>query len=409
MPYVYSPGTEKDQVKKSKKKLIFIGLAIVAVCALTACTWMLLWSKKADAPEAVVEHKVGNTEYSSVSSKLLFSGTVVPARAVENEARQADGTINYNQPLSKLNTFSPEQYDEWIVDMECPVTDANIPYEQQVANTIFNCRPEFLKPMSEYFTIMNLANNHVYDRGADKFPQMQQYIGEAGIQYLGNQDPSEEKDVCEVMAISVHLTKEGGESDEGTLPIAFCAWHYFEREPLEGEIDVINQYTEIMPVVGLMQVGQEYQAKADERQRSVGRQIIDGGAEFVIGNSPHWVQDSDVYKGRLIFYSTGNFIFDQLDAETNRGANIEVSMTVAYDENVAKWLALGETCEAHYDDCLAQAKERGLTKINPEFTFGLVASTTGYKEITQKASDSVQAAVEKRANWTQTLQQLGQQ
>lgn len=407
MPYVYSPGQISSN--KSKKKWLFALFSVFAIGILIAGGWMIFKSDEAVAPEEVAEIKVEAGDYSSVNAKLLFSGTVVPARAVENEARQADGSINYNQPLSRLSTFEPEQYDEWIVDMECPITDDNLTYQEQVANTVFNCRPEFLKPMSEYFTIMNLANNHVYDRGADKFPDMQKYVQDAGIQYLGNQDPSEEKDICEVMAISVHLTKEGNEPADGTLPVAFCAWHYFEREPLEGEIDVINQYAEIMPVVGLMQVGQEYQARADERQRSVSRQIIDGGAEFVIGNSPHWVQDSDVYKDKLIFYSTGNFIFDQLDEETNRGASIEVSMTVPYDENIAKWLALGEKCETHYDDCLSNAKEQGLTKFTPGFTFGLVASTTGYREITQKAPASVQSAVEERANWTQTLQLLDQQ
>ena len=79
----------------------------------------------------------------------------------------------------------------------------------------------------------------------------------------------------------------------------------------------MKKYADIMPVVGLMQVGQEYVAKAGSDQEFVGRSIIDGGAEFVIGNSPHWVQNSDVYKNKLIFYSTGNFIFDQLDKETN--------------------------------------------------------------------------------------------
>lgn len=406
MPYVNNQPQNKP---KRLKKIIIIGGVLIASVALIV-SW-IVFAKSAEAPavQDSFSRPTVDRGISRVEATYLFSGTVVPARAVENEARRADGTIDYNQPLSKLSTFEPEQYDEWVVDMECPVTDANIPYQEQVANTIFNCRPEFLKPMSTYFTIMNLANNHVYDRGADKFPQMQQYIQDAGIQYLGNQDPSEEKDVCEVMAISVHLIKEDGPSTDGTLPIAFCAWHYFEREPYDGEIAVMNKYAEVMPVIGLMQVGQEYQAAADERQERVGRAIIDGGAEFVIGNSPHWVQNSDVYQGKLVFYSTGNFIFDQLDEETNRGASIEVQMTVPYDDNVSKWLELGKTCEAHYDDCLSKAKEQGLTKIDPEFSFDLIASTTGYREITQKAPEAVQRAVEQRANWQKTLQELGQQ
>jgi poly-gamma-glutamate capsule biosynthesis protein CapA/YwtB (metallophosphatase superfamily) len=405
MPYIAISSPRKKQ-KRSKKPLIaiFVVLAVIGIGS-----WLLLSKDKAQAPAAVEVQKTEvSSNVDSVTAKYLFSGTVVPARAVENEARRADGSIDYNQPFSQLNTFNPSQYNEWVIDMECPITDATIPYRTQVANTVFNCRPEFLPAMSKYFTVFNLANNHVYDQGKEKFPQMQKYVQDAGIQYLGNQDPSATKDVCEVMAMGVTIKDKDGKTTKGDLPMAFCAWHYFEREPYAGEFDVMKQYAEIMPVVGLMQVGVEYVPKADARQESVSRTIIDGGAEFVIGNSPHWVQNSDVYKNKLIFYSTGNFIFDQLDAETNRGASIEVSMQVDYDENVGKWLALGKTCQAHYDDCLAKAKEQQLKKIQPKFTYNLLASTTGYQQVTKKADASTQSAVEARANWLTTLKGLGQ-
>jgi hypothetical protein len=406
MPYVVTPSQQRSR-KRTKKSLIIVAIVLCILAGVGA--WLLLGKDKAQAP---VTEEAKKTEVSSnvesVAAKYLFSGTVVPARAVENEARRADGTVDYNQPFSQLESFSPSQYNEWVVDMECPITDANIPYRTQVANTIFNCRPEFLPAMSKYFTVFNLANNHVYDQGKDKFPQMQKYVQDTGIQYVGNQDPAVSKDVCEVMAMGVTIKNKDGKTTEGNLPMAVCAWHYFEREPLPGEFDVMKQYAEIMPVIGLMQVGVEYVPKADARQESVGRSIIDGGAEFVIGNSPHWVQNSDVYKDKLIFYSTGNFIFDQLDTETNRGASIEVAMQVDYDENVAKWLELGKACQTHYDDCLAKAQEQKLKKIQPKFTYDLLASTTGYQQVTKKADPATQSAVEERSNWLATLKALGQ-
>lgn len=408
MSYVQST----QHVKRSKKPLVV--LVIILLITITTIGFVVVFNKKKiREPSNITANNVKNTkidtDIKSIEAKYLFSGTVVPARAVENEARKPDGSIDYNQPFSKLSTFNPSQYDAWTVDMECPITDANIPYRQQVENTIFNCRPEFLPAMSKYFTNFNLANNHVYDQGKEKFPQMQKYVQEANIQYVGNQDPAVTKDICEVMAMKVKVKNKNGSVEPGTLPLAYCAWHYFEREPYSGEFDVIKKYAEIMPVIGLMQVGIEYQPKADSRQESVSRKIIDGGAEFVIGNSPHWVQNTDVYKNKLIVYSTGNFIFDQLDTETNRGVSIEVNMTINYDENVAKWLALGETCKVHYDNCLAKAEEQKLTKIKPSFTYGLVASTTGYRQITQKADVATQKAIEERTNWAQTLKALNQQ
>lgn len=406
MPYVNNQRLDKP--KRSKKWLI-AGGALFAVLLLLG-GW-IVFARSAEAPVAQenIERVEADSDISHIEAKYLFSGTVVPARAVENEARQADGSIDYNQPLSQLSTFRPEQYHEWIADLECPVTDDTIPYRQQVENTIFNCRPEFLPAMSKYFTIFNLGNNHVYDRGKDKFPQMQQYVRDAGLQHVGNQDPSVTDDVCEVMAMGVSIVKKDGSKQDGELPTAVCSWHYFERAPNEGEFDVMNAYAEVMPVFGLMQVGQEYRPTADDRQQEVGRSIIDGGAEFVIGNSPHWVQNTDVYNGKLIFYSTGNFMFDQLDAETNRGANVEVSLKANYDDNLARWLDLGESCKVQGDDCLEKAKEQQLTKIRPELSFSVVASTTGYQQVTKKADESIQSAIEQRTNWQQTLQALDQQ
>lgn len=400
----------EQRSRRYPRKGLFISLGIVLLTILIVGVWFIFLRDKAAAPAEQKEEQpiVAETNIESVTAKYLFSGTIVPARAVENEARTASG-IDYNQPFSGLNTFNPSQYDGWTADMECPVTTKDISYREQVTNTVFNCRPEFLPAMSKYFTVLNLANNHTYDMGSDRFAETQKHIEDAGIQHLGNFDPGVKKDVCEVMAMKVHLNKSDGSSSTGSLPIAFCAWQYFSRSPYPGEFDVMKEYAKIMPVFGLMQVGVEYVPKAGTDQETIGRQIIDGGAEFVIGNSPHWVQNSDAYKGKLLFYSTGNFIFDQLDSETNRGASIEVSMKLPYDTNLAKWLALGESCKAQQDDCLKKATEQKLTKYKPELSFGLVASTTGYKQITKKANASVQSAVEERANWLKTLKGIGQQ
>jgi len=40
-------------------------------------------------------------------------------------------------------------------------------------------------------------------------------------------------------------------------------------------------------------------------------QFIDQGADLIVGTHPHVVQEVEIYKNKLIFYSLGNFIFDQ--------------------------------------------------------------------------------------------------
>ena len=57
--------------------------------------------------------------------------------------------------------------------------------------------------------------------------------------------------------------------------------------------------------------GVEYRSQPDERQRYLGHFTIDSGADLVIGNHPHWIQPIEIYKGKLITYAHGNFVFDQ--------------------------------------------------------------------------------------------------
>jgi hypothetical protein len=120
------------------------------------------------------------------------------------------------------------------------------------------------------------------------------------------------------------------------------------------------------------------------------------------------VQNTEVYNGKLIVYSTGNFIFDQLDEETNRGLNLDVSSQLPYSDNVNAWVELARSCEPQQfkDDCLAQAQAAGLEKLAFTYSYDVVASPGGFREITQRADEATQAAVEERANWADTLAAL---
>ncbi len=405
MKYSAYSVRERSQPPRRKKIVIIAGVFLLLVLVLIV--WFALFRTKAVAPTTDNTPTAATNSADapeSLSGTYLFSGTIVMARAVE---KYANG--DYAQPFSKFNTFNPKQYDGWLADWECPTDgDTVIPYQQQIANLQFNCRPEWLPQISKYFNVMNLANNHSGDMGAETFVKTQNYLTKAGIQVVGNYDPGVQKDVCEVIALPVRVNMPDDSTKKGTLPVAYCAWHYFEREPRAGEIEAMQQYAEVMPVFGLMHVGVEYVAKAGADQEAVAHKIIDSGAEFVIGNSPHWVQNTEVYKGKLIAYSTGNFIFDQLESETNRGASIEVAAKIPYDENVAQWLELGESCKKQYDDCLEKARAQGLKKITMNLSYDVVANTSGVRTVTQKAPAPIQAAVEARMNWAQTRKELEQ-
>jgi poly-gamma-glutamate synthesis protein (capsule biosynthesis protein) len=56
---------------------------------------------------------------------------------------------------------------------------------------------------------------------------------------------------------------------------------------------------------------------AKDYQRELGRLSIDWGADLVLGHHPHVLQELELYRGRLIAYSLGNFVFGSESDNTN--------------------------------------------------------------------------------------------
>jgi hypothetical protein len=175
-----------------------------------------------------------------------------------------------------------------------------------------------------------------------------------------------------------------------------------------------------MPVIGMMHSGVEYTPRPNDVQQQVARTMIDNGAQFVVGNGAHWVQSTEVYKDKLIVYSTGNFIFDQIDYETQIGLSLSADMKIDYDENIMRWIELAKECNAAQrgDNCLELANQKHLQTYQPAWKFDAVGSYGGYMggsgrsggvfQVTIKASAEQQADIERRANWSSTLRELGQ-
>lgn len=398
------------QRNSKKRRVSFIVFGLIVVAGLAGTYYLLSVNNEEPSGTAPVAQSPApdTNQPTAIEGKYLLTGTTVLARGVQQQAERADGTIDYQQPFSELHTLQPETYDAWMTELECPTTEAQMTFREQVETLVFNCPVGFIEPLVEHFELISLANNHSGDLGLDAFEETQERLDNAGAQIYGHYDSSTTDDTCEVIALPVRVQQADGSEESGRLPITFCAWHYFTRSPEPGELEAMLDYVETMPVFAFTHAGAEYFAEAQPPEIELTRSIIDLGAEFVINNNPHWVQNTEVYNDKLIVYSTGNFMFDQLDEETNRAANIDVEIRIDYDENVAQWLELGESCIGRGDNCLEQAQQRQLEKVDVSYSFDVVASLNGYRELTRKADEATQQAVERRMNWQQTLIQLGQ-
>jgi len=154
-------------------------------------------------------------------------------------------------------------------------------------------------------------------------------------------------------------------------------------------------------------MGAEYKTAPDSIKVNFYKSLIDGGADMVLGDHPHWIQTSESYEGHLIVYSMGNFMFDQQDTpEVVRSAGIRVVINASDRSTLLnKWLNIGKSCKIYKDDCLSKVKQQKLSKPQINYQFGVVG-TSDSDMIVKPATSAQQTSILQRLNWQSTINQL---
>jgi poly-gamma-glutamate synthesis protein (capsule biosynthesis protein) len=127
--------------------------------------------------------------------------------------------------------------------------------------------------------------------------------------------------------------------DKGGIRIGFLAYTQFLnlRGAWEGRIALFDaaqarhDVEELRPRVDVLVVsyhaGAEYTDKPSQKLQDEFRMLADAGADIVVGHHPHYIQGIEMYKGKLIFYSLGNFVFYQPQlALTRFGLGVEFTL-----------------------------------------------------------------------------------
>ncbi|MBX4190699.1 CapA family protein [Candidatus Saccharibacteria bacterium] len=355
-----------------------------------------------NSPKPVLSQKV--TLPPKLEGSYLVSGDVFWGRGIDYYAQKS--SLKYDWPFSRLNEFHPNNYDGWISDMECPVTDIKVPYQVQVDSLIFSCSPKYLASASKYFSAMTIANNHTSNTGAAGFADTQKYLNAAGIQAFGHYDLSEIDDLCEVVSLNVNV-----DSQKKKLPIVMCGYHWLSRQPTDGELDQITKYSKYFPVWVFPHGGTEYATHSNPSQQELYHKFIDMGADVVFGDHPHVVQETEAYKGKLIVYDLGNLIFDQwFNDEVTKSLIVNTRISAAIDNNLKKYLDMADNCSVFNDVCLQTAQNENLLAYKLTYTYDIIGGERSNADmndrLTHPASAATKAWLVKRTNWAQTLSGL---
>lgn len=385
---------------------LIIGLfGLILIAGIAAIVVYNTTKSKEPALEAVAEKTAPQPV--SLTANTLFFGDLYWGRYMNDWSMASPLKTAY--PFSRLNEFNRDAYTAWIANLECPTVPGFTQTSLEEDTTLsFNCSPDYLPEASKWFTAVSLANNHTDNRGPEGFAKTKEQLEKNHIQYFGHYDPMVADDACEVIALPVVVTYDDNSKKPQKLPIALCGFHGVFKIPPASTIAEIKKYSERMPVIAMPHMGVEYQAAPDQLKTQTYRAMIDAGADMVLGNHPHWIQNTEAYKGKLIVYSMGNFMFDQqASKEVTRSAAIRVVMNTSNDSSkqLAAWLSLKDDCAVFKDPCLQRANDQNLPKLPITYRYSAIGTTDSGK-ITRPASEADTTQILERLKWKQTMSQL---
>ena len=187
----------------------------------------------------------------------------------------------------------------------------------------FRFRPEVLEALKQTgFEYLSLTNNHCYDYGELGFLDTLGYLREYGISTSGAAESLRdalEPAVFSINGVKIRILSVGAFPRErngfdGRTQAAVSS----ERPGIlwygKDALSAISSFSaedgiDIVMVHG----GHEWQRIPDPEQKIRYRSFIDAGADIVFGSHPHVLQGAEHYKGGIIYYSLGNFLFNGME------------------------------------------------------------------------------------------------
>lgn len=203
----------------------------------------------------------------------------------------------------------------WL-NLEGPISDKEVAQDPKDDSLVFNFSRQTVEALKYLkITIAGLANNHTANQGKPGLSKTKEMLKLAEISWAG--DPNK---------ISEDAIRRFSQGDitVALLPVNALAGVKGVEELIKQE-QAKNNFIIILP-----HWGNEYEITHNAGQEAMARKWIEAGADLIIGGHPHVIQDAQIINGKLVIYSLGNFIFDQMfSAETQQGLILSGAIGVA--------------------------------------------------------------------------------
>lgn len=240
--------------------------------------------------------------------KLLFVGDIMFDRYIRQVAEKRGYDFIFEGTDSLL-----EDKNLAIGNLEGPITDnqSRNKYTEfgTRENLTFTFAPETAAVLNNHnIKLANLGNNHILNFGENGLEQTKKYLDEAGVRYFCDKD-------MHYTLYKIHDTTLG-----------FVCFNQFEADAVEKTLKDIGEIKGKTDIIILYaHWGKEYETSILPIIKMSAHQFVDEGVDLIIGSHPHIVQEKEEYSGKFIYYSLGNFIFDQyFDPNAAKGLAVRV-------------------------------------------------------------------------------------
>ena len=240
---------------------------------------------------------------------ITLTGDILLDRGVRKHIESTD--INHLFAPEIDSVFHSSDYV--IGNLECPATHIKSPAFKKF---VFRAEPEWLQTLQKHgFTHLNLANNHSVDQGrrglADTFHQIEKY-GMIPIGAGENMQQAAQPILIDnsIRPIYIIASQRLPLENFAYLPDQFS----ISQEPWDSLLNRVQMLRQAQPtsyIIVSLHWGWEHQTTPTITQRQEAHQLIDAGANALVCHHTHTLQTIEEYRGCPIYYSIGNFIFDQ--------------------------------------------------------------------------------------------------
>lgn len=298
------------------KKLLIVLAALLAILIIIAASATFLTEKN---PEMTSEAK-GNVSI-AVTGDVMF-------------ARNMAGVLSFDSsPFEGVSNVT-SNVDLLIVNFENAATNSGNAVKGDIP---FKCSPDYVPLVkANNRTIATLANNHVCDYGIGGMNDTIKYLEDNGVVVIGageNESAAHNATTQKInnrtITVLNYMDSDNfREYSYEQIPYANGSnpgYSAYDSADAKKQIEEARGNGSDLIIVS-MHFGNEYSRSPNDDQVKIAHELIDYGADVVIGSHPHVTQGIEMYKGKPICYSLGDFIFDLSIPETLRDYFVEIDI-----------------------------------------------------------------------------------